>query len=130
VEAGVAALTAELRFGLEPAVLDAAEAGLLDAAGVGPTGGLWERCLVVAPELLARRILKDAVMAAHPLLRAVGQAVDDGVRVEMHSLATRSWSNVSKYEAGTLLLALGVRAERGPWWAAEGVVPRCASKTD
>ena len=124
VDAGVAALARELRFGLPPEVLDEAESRVLSEAGVAAPSGPWERCLAVAPEILARRLLKDAVMAAHPLLGAVGEAVDQGVRVEIHSLAARSASNVAKYEAGTLLLALGVRAEQGPWWVEEGVVPR------
>lgn len=124
LEAGIAALVGELRFGLESGRLDQEQTAVLAEAGVPAPAGVWTRCLAVAPEILARRLLKDAVMAAHPLLAAVGDAVDQGVRVEIHSLAARSWSNVAKYEAGTLLLALGVRAEQGPWWAAEGVVPR------
>lgn len=122
-DAAVQALLGELRFSLSGALLDAETAAGLRAAEAPAQAGLLVQCVTLAPQVLARRMLKDAVMASHPLLGAVGRAIDDGVRVEVHSLAARSWSDVSRYEAGTLLLALGVKAERGPWWKGEGLEP-------
>ena len=117
----VAALLGELRFRLDPARLERARRAALEARGLpGDAPLLWQLC-VVAPEVVARRLIKDAIMASTLLLGAVGRAVDAGVRVEIHSLAARSPTDASRYEAGTLLLALGVKAEEGPWWRDEGL---------
>jgi len=126
VDAAVDALTDTLRFRISGARLDAAAATRLRRAGLPPDAPLPARLRALAPRVLARRALKDAVIAAHPLLAEVGRATDAGVRVQIHSLAARSPTDIRRYETGTLLLALGVADDAGAWWRLEGLRPRPA----
>ena len=59
------------------------------------------------PTPLARRLIKDAVMAASPLHAAVGAATDRGIRVHPRTQVTRGQPDPTRYEAGTLLMAVG-----------------------
>ena len=124
VDEAVAALTSTVRFRITPARLQAAGRARLRRAGLPDDAPLVRRLPALAPRVLARRALKDAVMAAHPLMAEVGRATDAGLRVQIHSLAARSPTDIRRYEAGTLLLALGVADDAGAWWRLEGLRPR------
>jgi hypothetical protein len=63
--------------------------------------------LELDPAPLARRLVKDAVMANSPLHAAVGEATDLGIRVHPRTQVTRGTPDPTKYEAGTLLVAVG-----------------------
>lgn len=72
-----------------------------------PPDALFQLLLDVDPSPLARRLVKDAVMAASPLHAAVGAATDRGVRVHPRTQVTRGTPDPTRYEAGTLLVAVG-----------------------
>jgi signal transduction histidine kinase len=79
---------------------------------------LLDLLLDLDPAPLARRIIKDAVMARSPLHAAVGEATDQGVRVHPRTQVTRGTPDPTRYEAGNFLVAVGaggagVRAR--PW---------------
>lgn len=118
------AFLSELRFRIDPERLEAAAERSCAEQGLPPGSPLEHQVLVLAPEVLARRVVKDAVMAASPLLRAVGRADDAGISVVVRSQAARGESDVSAYEAGQQLLVLGVKADRGPRWRHEVFMPR------
>lgn len=113
-----------LRFRMDPGRLEEEATRACAERGLPPDSLLEHQVLVLAPEVLARRVVKDAVMAASPLLRAVGEADDAGVTVVVRSQAARGESDVSAYEAGQQLLVLGVKADRGPRWRHEALRPR------
>jgi len=113
-----------LRINIQRGHLDTEATRFCVARGLAADAGLLERVLVLEPAVLARRLIKDAMMAASGLHAAVGEAVDRGVHVEMRSLASRGSSDVSTYEAGQQLLVLGVRSEEGVPWRPEGLFPR------
>ena len=67
---------------------------------------------------IARRLVKDAVMAGSPLHAAVGEATDRGVRVHPRTQVTRGTPDPTRYETGTLLVAVGAGgagAQARPW---------------
>ncbi|GEM_PF-3538919 len=65
---------------------------------------------------LARRFIKDALMASDPLLHAIGTATDLGIHVEIRSRAARTVTDTSLYEPGNMLLASGVDSQITPGW--------------
>lgn len=69
-----------------------------------------------APELLARRLLRDALAEAHPLCAAVGEAVDRGARVLLRTTAQRGQTDNRAYEAGRMLSVLGAHSDRAQGW--------------
>ena len=82
--------------------------------------------LSLAPEAIARRLIKDAVMAASPLHSAVGRATDLGVRVHPRTQVTRGTTDPTRYEAGTLLVAVGAggRGALSLPWRQRVLLPR------
>lgn len=68
---------------------------------------LLQQLLSLDPAPVARRLVKDAVMAASPLHAAVGRATDLGIRVHPRTQVTRGTPDPTRYEAGTLLVAVG-----------------------
>jgi len=87
---------------------------------------LLRTALSLAPGAIARRLIKDAVMAASPLHAAVGRATDLGVRVHPRTQVTRGTPDPTRYEAGTLLVAVGAGG-RGPLalpWRQRALLPR------
>jgi hypothetical protein len=74
--------------------------------------------------ILARRIMKDAVMSSSDLLKIIGRAVDDGISVHVRSLAVKSRSNTHNYETGNLLMILGVDSDEIPGWSTRYFLPR------
>lgn len=64
------------------------------------------------PKLLARRLIKDALMSRSALLREVGLAVDAGIRVKLRTLAVRGWTDTAEYEVGQMLQAVGAESQR------------------
>ncbi len=78
------------------------------------------------PEVIARRLIKDAVMAANPLHREVGRATDHGVVVIPRTQVSLGVPDPTRYEAGTLLVAVGAGGD-GPLalpWQHRVMVPR------
>ena len=67
-------------------------------------------------KLIARRIIKDSLMASSRLLASVGRAVDGGIDVRIKSLAVKSRTNTLNYETGNILMALGVNSEDVAGW--------------
>lgn len=72
----------------------------------------------LVPHLLARRLVKEAVARAHPILRHVVEAVDDGIKVNILTNAEMSPTDTRKYELGTFLLVAGADSELAPGWPA------------
>ncbi len=68
---------------------------------------LADRC----PEIIARRIMKDAIMASHLNMNIIGAATDRGVKIHVKTLAVKSKTDVSRYEAGNMLMLLGVDSD-------------------
>ena len=57
-------------------------------------------------------------MADSPLHAAVGRATDQGIRVHPRTQVTRGTPDPTKYEAGTLLVAVGAGGDHPkvrPW---------------
>jgi hypothetical protein len=73
---------------------------------------------------LARRVIKDSVMASSKLLAAIGQAVDGGIDVRIRSLAMKSKTNTRNYETGNILMVLGVHSEEAEGWNTRYLKPR------
>lgn len=69
-----------------------------------------------APELLARRMLRDALAEADPLCAAVGGAVDRGARVLLRTTAQRGQTDNRAYEAGRMLSVLGAHSDLALGW--------------
>jgi hypothetical protein len=67
-----------------------------------------ERHKAVYLDDLARRLLKDALMAGNKTLKALGQAVDQGITVTIKTLAARSDSDTGAYALGVLAHLVGV----------------------
>ena len=76
------------------------------------------------PDLIVRRVIKDAVMASSPLLNCIGVAVDLGINVKIRSLAVKSRTNTLNYEPGNILMMLGVDSEETPGWKTNYLKPR------
>jgi len=76
------------------------------------------------PRVIARRIIKDSVMAASMLLGVVGKAVDAGVDVRIRSLAVKSRTNTMNYETGNILMVLGVDSEETAGWDTRYLQPK------
>ena len=88
-----------------------------DLASLDPKA-LLATLLALDPAPLARRLVKDAVMADSPLHAAVGSATDQGIRVHPRTQVTRGTPDPTKYEAGTLLVAVGAGGDHPkvrPW---------------
>lgn len=75
-------------------------------------------------ELVARRLIKDALMASNPLLSAIGGAVDSNIRVLIRTLAVKSKTNTSLYECGQMLMVLGVHSDLHKGWQTLYLRPR------
>ena len=87
-------------------------------SGLGDGADLVRTVLSLAPDAIARRLIKDAVMASSPLHCAVGRATDLGVRVHPRTQVTRGTTDPTRYEAGTLLVAVGAGGQGAlsqPW---------------
>lgn len=63
------------------------------------------------PDVISRRILKEAVMASNNNMSIIGAAVDSNIKVVAKSLAVRSKSDLSRYEIGNMLMVLGVDSD-------------------
>jgi hypothetical protein len=63
--------------------------------------------------LLSHRLIKDALMASHPLLAAVGEADDQGITVKIKTRAFLSKSDIRLYELGAMLLSVGAQSDVG-----------------
>ncbi|MBI4388229.1 MAG: hypothetical protein HY582_04230, partial [Candidatus Omnitrophica bacterium] len=68
------------------------------------------------PKPLARRLIKDALMHAHPILRRIGEAIDQGIRVRVVSLAPEIKTNLALYEPGNWLYVLGADSDHLKGW--------------
>jgi hypothetical protein len=86
----------------------------------------WGTLLAVAPGLVGRRLLRDAVVAAHPMCAAVGMAVEAGVELRVRTTAPRGSTDNRAYEAGRLLRVLGVHSDAAPGWDLRLIRPRGA----
>jgi len=87
---------------------------------------LLRTAVSLAPHAIARRLVKDSVMAASPLHAAVGRATDRGVKVHPRTQVTRGTPDPTRYEAGTMLVAVGAGG-RGPLaapWRQRTLLPR------
>jgi L-asparaginase/Glu-tRNA(Gln) amidotransferase subunit D len=82
---------------------------------------LLSRVLRDAPEVVARRIVRDALVGRHPMLQAVGTAVDRGILVVVRTTASRGRTDHGAYEAGRMLQVLGARSQKGPGWETRGL---------
>lgn len=82
----------------------------------GPPEDPWGALLGAAPALVGRRLLRDAVVEAHPMCAAVGGAVERGVELRVRTTAPRGQTDNRAYEAGRLLRVLGVHSEAAPGW--------------
>lgn len=119
--AGLLAADAPIRA--DPAALRAqvdARLGAFDKA----SSPAW--LLTTVPDLVARRLVKDAVMASSARHAALGRGVDAGVQVEIRTLAMRGQTDCGRYEVGNLLLAVGADSERTPGWRTRALQPRSA----
>jgi hypothetical protein len=76
--------------------------------------------------VLARRMIKDSVMASNKLLDLIGKAVDGGIDVRIRSLAVKSRTNTSNYETGNLLRILGVDSDDVKGWKTRYLLPKAS----
>ncbi len=67
-------------------------------------------------EELARRIIKEALMDYHPILKAIGQAVDSGIQVNIRTAVVWGDANTRIYELGNMLLACGADSKGASGW--------------
>lgn len=97
-----------------------------EAVALDSTEDLLERVLSDCPVVVARRLVKDAVMAGSPLHAAVGEATDLGVKVHPRTQVARGKADTTRYEAGTLLLAVGAggAVSEAESWRRRVLLPR------
>ncbi len=72
---------------------------------------------------MAKRVIKDLLMHANPMLRELGRAVDLGVKVVMRTQAFNSNADLLLYELGQMSYAIGVRDEVNRSWMRGIFVP-------
>jgi len=62
---------------------------------------------------LSQRVMKDAMMSSHPLLRVLGEAVDSGIEVKIKTKAfiSRGNINIMKYPLGIKLWLIGAYSD-------------------
>ncbi len=72
---------------------------------------IFEYILKKYPILVARRIIKDALMISSPILNILGETVDNGIEVYIKSQAVRAKTDNSKYEVGIMLKCVGVNSD-------------------
>ncbi len=63
------------------------------------------------PYIIAQRILKEAVMISNDNMYQIGNAVDKGINVIVKSYAYKSVTNTLRYEAGNMMMMLGVNSD-------------------
>ena len=76
-------------------------------------------------EELAKRVIKDLLMHANPMLREMGRATDQWVHVMMRTQAFAGSANILLYELGQMSYAVGVRDKLNRSWM-RGVFGRSA----
>lgn len=87
--------------------------------------GHWVRLMVREyPALLARRVIRDSVAAACPILGELSRATDLGIRVVMRTQALRSDTDLAKYEVGNMLLVVGADSDVERGWKLGYLTPR------
>ena len=75
------------------------------------------------PMYLARRVLKDSLMEGNETLRILGEAEDQGIQVDVFTIASRSRSDGNYYALGNMLLAVGVDSQKTKGWN-DSLVPK------
>lgn len=68
------------------------------------------------PELIARRMMRDALVESHPLLARIGKAIDQGMLVEIKTSVARARTNTDLYEIGNMLKIVGVHSDEVAGW--------------
>lgn len=68
------------------------------------------------PELIACRIIRDALVESHPLLTCIGKAIDQGMQVEIKTSVARARTNTDLYEIGNMLKIIGVHSDEVAGW--------------
>lgn len=68
------------------------------------------------PRLLARRLMKDALVTSHLLFDRIGGAIDQGIMVEIKTSVARAKTNTDLYEIGNMLKIIGVNSDEVPGW--------------
>lgn len=76
------------------------------------------------PDVISKRIMKEAVMSANDNMKAIGTAVDKHIKVYAKTLAVKSKSNIAKYEAGNMLMVLGVDSDTTLGYQTEFFYPK------
>ncbi|MCK5130533.1 MAG: asparaginase [Candidatus Sabulitectum sp.] len=77
------------------------------------------------PGLIAKRLIHEAVAFSHPSLKLIGKATDQGIHVEMKTLATKSRTNLELYEIGNMLQILGADSDIRRGWNTRYLLKKC-----
>lgn len=77
---------------------------------------LLDIAIVDHPQLIARRLMKDALMTSHLLLERIGKAIDQGIMVEIKTSVARAKTNTDLYEIGNMLKIIGVNSDEVGGW--------------
>lgn len=76
--------------------------------------GALEYLINNMPEIIAERLIKEAIMQSDEKMQVIGQAIDNGIQIIIKSYAVRSKTNTMRYEMGNKLWFLGVDSELNP----------------
>ena len=68
------------------------------------------------PEILAKRIMKDALMNASKNLYELGFMTDHNIRVRVKTTAWKGETNLLMYEIGNMLYIIGAQGDKGKGW--------------
>lgn len=72
--------------------------------------------IIACPELVAKRLIKDALMSNSKILRVIGLAIDEGVKFYIKTTTLKAKTNHSDYPVGRTLLAIGVHSDLKEGW--------------
>lgn len=79
-------------------------------------GSLLDFTIKRYPQLILRRLIKDALLPNHPLLNRIGKAIDQGILVEIKTSVARAKTNTDLYEIGNMLKIIGVHSDIVEGW--------------
>jgi hypothetical protein len=93
-----------------------------------PLAGVGHEQIPILNEELAKRVVKDLLMQANPMLYELGHATDNGVKVVMRTQAFSSKANILLYELGQMSYAVDVADETNRSWSRRIFIPKREKK--
>lgn len=76
------------------------------------------------PILMIKRIIKESLIFYSPLLKSIGNAIDNNIEVWVKSSAVKVKTNTDKYEIGVMLKCIGVNSDVTKGWVTNYFSPK------